>query len=94
MSKASRVTTAFLRFGYLKLPGAWNLGFGALRESLERWRVHHQHRDHTPEKYEQHNSQANKDCLGKLVALLSQEAEWRSIGEVHRRFACFYICSV
>ena len=59
----------------------------------ELWRVHQQHRDHTPEKYEQHNSQANKNCLGKLVALLSVGAEWRSIGDVDRRFGFFYICS-
>src|SRR2546423_15003552 len=50
--------------------------------SLQRRRVHQQHRDHAAEKHQQHNSQADKYSISNRVILLFLAPERRRIGKI------------
>src|SRR5439155_3759498 len=52
------------------------------RYSLQSRLVHHQHRDHAPEKHEQHNCHANKYSIANRVILLRLAPERRRISKI------------
>ena len=47
--------------------------------------MHHQHRNDTSEKNEQHNSQADKNSRAHRVILLVMLPEWRRAGKLRQR---------